>query len=47
MEVLRGMYSKDLKIPLVEPLAHARASAPLKDWADWPQSRKNIAAAHG
>jgi hypothetical protein len=33
--------------PLDEHIALARASAPLTDWADWPQTQRNIAASHG
>ena len=46
-EALRGLYHNDLVTPLDEHIALARASAPLTDWADWPQTRRNIAASHG
>jgi hypothetical protein len=46
-EALRGLYHNDLMTPLDENIARARASAPLTDMADWPQTRRNIAVSHG
>jgi hypothetical protein len=41
-EALRGHYHNDLMTPLDEHLALARASAPLTDWAERPQTRCEV-----
>jgi hypothetical protein len=43
---IKGLFLSDFEISSSPQHALAKASAPLRLWVDWPQTRRNLAAAH-
>jgi hypothetical protein len=43
---IKGLYISNFEAPSPAQHANAKASAPLREWADWPHTRHNIAGAH-
>jgi hypothetical protein len=42
---IKGLYINDFEAPSPAQHAIAKASAPLREWVDWPHTRHNIAGA--